>query len=147
MDGFRGAFAKYDFDRNFVNYDFDPGPGTNSVDRKMNVNNSTFSGGYATVDNSWINNARNPANAQRFGWRGVVDSGIGVRQFARAVANSRAFSKCMVKRVFREVCRRPVANFELGMVESMADSFESSGYSMRGLFEEMAVRPECLGVR
>ncbi len=147
MDGFRGAFAKYDFDRNFVAYDFDAGPGTNSVDRKMNQNNNVFSGGFTTVDNSWINNARNPANAQKFGWRGVVDSGVGVRQFATAVANSRAFSKCMVKRVYREICRRPVASFELGMVDSMANSFEASGYNLRGLFEELSVRPECIGAR
>ncbi len=147
MDGFRGAFAKYDFNNNFVNYDFDPGPGTNSVDRKMNQNNNTFPGGFVTNDNSWINNARNPANIQRFGWRGVVDSGVGVRQFATAVANSRAFSKCMVKRVYREVCRRPVATFETGMVDSMANSFEASGYSLKGLFEELAVRPECIGAR
>ena len=146
MDGFRGAFAKYDFDNNFVRYDFDAGPGTNSVNGKMNQN-VVFPNGYVTVNNSWINNARNPANAQRFGWRGVVDSGVGVKQFATAVANSRAFSKCMVERVYREVCRRPVATFELGMVDAMANSFEASGYSLRGLFEEMAVRPECIGAR
>ena len=138
MDGFRGAFAKYDFNQGFVNY-------RAGVDNKMNQNNNTFSGGFATTDSSWINNARSPANVQRFGWRGAVTSGVGVRQFGTAVANSRAFSKCMVKKIYREVCRRPVANFEESMVDSVATSFESGGYNLRNLFEEIAVRRECIG--
>lgn len=147
MDGFRGAFAKYDFDRNFVKYDFDAGPGTNSVDRKMNQNGSVFAPGYVTTDNTWINNATSASNQQRFGWRGIASSGTGVKQFAAAIANSRAFSKCMVQRVYREVCRRPVANFEAGMIETMANTFESTGYNLKSLFEEIAIRPECIGVR
>jgi hypothetical protein len=140
MDGFRGAFAKYDFDRNFVQY-------RDGVDNKMNQNRDTFPSGYNTTDNSWVNNAVSPANQLTFGWRGVASSGNGVRQFATTIANSRAFSKCMVKRVYREICRRPVASFELPMVDSMANSFESSGYNLKNLFQELAIRPECIGKR
>ncbi len=159
MDGFRGAFAKYDFDNNYVRYRTD-GRDRNTngnnlgqrieisgIDNKMNQNHSTFSNGYITRDNSWINNARSPANVQKFGWRGVVSAGNGVKQFGRAIANSKAFSRCMTKKVYRELCRRPVASFETSMVESMAQSFESSGYKLKKLFEDIAVRPECLGVR
>jgi hypothetical protein len=156
MDGFRGAFARYDYSDNFVKYApyFPSGNGRDrmqqspaGVSRKLNINSDTFSGGFRTTDDSWVNNARGPANAQRFGWRGVHTSGSGVRQMASAVANSRAFSRCMVKRVYRELCRRPVASFENAIVENMANSFESNNYSLRGLFEDMAIQPECIGVR
>lgn len=156
MDGFRGAFARYDFSDNFVKYSpfYGNSGGADGmsqnpigVSSKMNANDQTYSSGYRTTDNTWINNARSPANVQRFGWRGVTSSGVGVKQFATAVANSKAFSKCMVKKVYREVCRRPVANFEQGMVDSVATSFESGGYKLKSLFETIAVRPECLGVR
>ena len=143
MDGFRGAFAKYNFNAGnggFVEY-------RAGVDPKMNRDdNVNFAQGYVTTDNSWINNARSPANQQRFGWRGVVSSGSGVRTFGTAVANSRAFSECMTKRVYRELCRRPVSDYEDAMIEQVSSSFEASGYNLRTLFEEVSVRPECLGV-
>lgn len=142
MDGFRGAFAKYNWNLGqggFVEY-------RSGVDPKMNQNNGTFSAGYVTTDNSWINNARSPANLQRFGWRGVVASGAGVNSFGKAVSNSRAFSECMTKKVYRELCRRPVSHYEDAMIEQVSDSFEASGYKLRTLFEDIAIRPECLGV-
>lgn len=156
MDGFRGAFARFDFSDNFVKYSsfYNSGGGVDAMEqnpvgvaRKFNQNDQTYPSGYRTTDNSWVNNARSPANVQRFGWRGVTSTGVGVKQFARAVANSKAFSQCMVKKVYREICRRPVANFEQGMVDSVATSFESSGYKLKNLFETIAVRPECIGVR
>jgi hypothetical protein len=156
MDGFRGAFAKYDFDDNFVKYGafYPSGGGENAMDQspsgiadKMNGNNKTFPTGYITTDDSWINNARSPANEQRFGWRGVASSGNGVKQMATAVANSKAFSRCMTTKVYQEICRRPVAKFETSMVESLAQAFESSGYNFQELFANMVIRPECLGAR
>lgn len=156
MDGFRGAFAKYDFEDGFVKHGsfYGSGGGRDRMDQrpagiasKMNANRDTFSAGFETVDDSWINNARSPANEQRFGWRGVVSSGNGVKQMATAVANSQAFSRCMTKKVYREVCRRSVASFEQKMVESVALSFENSGYNLKDLFTTIAARPECLGVK
>lgn len=156
MDGFRGAFARYDFSDNFVKYAayFTNGGGADrmrqspaGIAQKMNRNSDTFPTGFRTTDDTWVNNARGPANVQRFGWRGVHSSGSGVRQMASAIANSRAFSRCMVKRVYREICRRPIASFETSLVENMATSFENTEYNLRELFEDMALRPECLGAR
>ena len=156
MDGFRGAFARYDFSDNFVKYAayFSNGGGADRMNQspagiaqKMNRNSDTFPTGFRTTDDTWVNNARGPANVQRFGWRGVHSSGSGVRQMASAVANSRAFSRCMVKRVYREICRRPIASFETSFVETMATSFENNDYNLRELFEDTALRPECLGAR
>lgn len=151
MDGFRGAFARYDFDRNYVKHASvhagnQMGQRPAGISSKMNQNTDTFSAGFETTDESWINNARSPANNQRFGWRGYVETGVGVQSFGRAVANSRAFSKCMVKRVYRELCKRPVSTYETQMIESMANTFESAGYDLKSLFENIAVRPECIGV-
>ncbi len=156
MDGFRGAFARYDFSDNFVKYaPFYPNAGgaggmrqtPMGVSSKMNINDNTFSSGFRTTDDTWVNNAVSPSNTTRFGWRGFTASGSGVRQLATVVANSRAFSKCMVKKVYRELCRRPVANFEQGMVDNLSQTFESDGYNLKKLFENIAVRPECIGVR
>lgn len=147
MDGFRGAFAKYDWETR-------PLYRANRVDYKYTHENGNrqrphvvFPQGYIQTDNSWVNNARSPANISKFGWRGYVASGNGVRQFGTVIANSRAFSRCMAKKVYREICRRPTATFEKTMVETVAHSFENSGYSLKSLFEEIAIRPECLGVR
>ncbi len=156
MDGFRGAFARYDFSDNFVKYaPFYPNAGGANgmrqtpmgVSSKLNANENTFNSGYRTTDDTWVNNAVSPSNTSRFGWRGFTASGSGVRQLASAVANSKAFSQCMVKKVYREVCRRPVANFEVGMVDSLAQTFENEGYNLKKLFENVAVRSECIGVR
>ena len=140
MDGFRGAFAHYDFDGNRSRY-------RTNVEGKYGLNSQTFPQGYTTSDNSWVNNARSPANVSKFGWRGYVSSGNGVKSFGTVIANSRAFSRCMTQKVYREICRRPVADFERTMVESVAHAFENSGYKLKNLFEEIAIRSECLGVR
>lgn len=151
MDGFRGAFARYNFTDNFVVYggivQNTRGINRNGVANKMNQNNSTFSAGFTTRDDSWVNYARSPASVSRFGWRGYTQQGSGVKQMGTILANSQSFSKCMVKKVYRELCRRPVASFELNMVNTLATQFESSGYKLKKLFERIAVRPECIGAR
>ena len=72
-------------------------------------------------------------------------SGTGISALGQAVANSRAFSKCMVKRVFREICNRDTSLFEVPLIESMSASFEQEGYKLKSLFEKISVRPECAG--
>lgn len=155
MDGFRGAFAAYDFSDNFMKYaPFYPNAGGANglsqspmgVARKMNGNDNTFASGFRTTDSTWVNNATSPSNRARFGWRGVASSGSGVKQLATAVANSKAFSKCMVQKVYREVCRRPIASFEQEMVDRLSQQFESDGYNLKRLFQQVAVQKECLGV-
>ena len=116
------------------------------ISSKLNQNTDVFPNGYQTIDDSWKNFARSPANQKTFGWRGSVSDGAGVGQFATAVSDTRAFSLCMVKRVFSEVCRRDPADFEKASIESLANNFEQSSYNLKLLFETVAVQPECSGL-
>lgn len=96
MDGFRGAFAKWDFVNNVGNGannpgaaiyvdngvttgNFQPRVDTNGNDNargvvfKMNRPDFVqYSGGYISRDDSFINNAVRGVNATRFGWRGLA---------------------------------------------------------------------------
>lgn len=147
MDGFRGAFARWDFQGNrIVNSAAGQSPGgfTNGISNKMNRNESVFPGGYRTTDNSFVNNARGPANASLFGWRGPASGGMGVREFGVLVANSTRFSQCMVKRVYDAVCRTDL-NIKMNMpyIRSYAQRFESGGYNIKELFKSVSVSREC----
>lgn len=156
MDGFRGAFANWDFDglglkNSTVNTkgntaaDFTIAADANGVVTKMNRNNTIFPSGYITTNNSFINNAIRPADAALFEWRGSAASGNGVKAFGTVVANSRRFSQCMAKRVYKAVCRKeldPVASKD--KLKAWGDEFEASGYKLKKLFETVATKPECL---
>jgi hypothetical protein len=160
MDGFRGAFANWDFDglgikNSTVNTkgnnpgDFVIAADANNVATKMNRNNNIFPSGYVMTNNSWVNNAIRPANASFFEWRGTSQaatlSGNGVKSFGTLVANSRRFSQCMTKRVYKAVCRKEldvIANKD--KLKQWGDEFEASGYKLKKLFETVATKPECL---
>jgi hypothetical protein len=156
MDGFRGAFAQFDFANGFTKYatlypngdEDDPNALPQNpigVAAKYNRNDEVFPGGHVTADTTWVNFARSPANQELFGWRAGAEQGNGVASLGAAVANSTAFSKCMVKRVFRELCNRPVSAFEIPLVDGMSSSFEQTGYNLKSLFEQISIRPECAG--
>lgn len=149
MDGFRGAFSKWNLGNGFIsNRDVQlngDGSITGGVEGKLNQNSGVFPNGYVTVDNSFVNNARGPANAARFGWRGDVTGGYGVKDFGQMVANSSRFSECMVKRVFESVCRKEIS-FEQhgGYIKYYAESFEKQKYSLKNLYRLVAVTEECV---
>lgn len=137
MDGMRGAFGFLDYnDGNGL-----PTFGTTVV-AKMTRNADTYPQGFRMTDNSWVTYMNTGKNADQFGWRSAM-SGKGIGAFASMLAKSQGFSRCMVRRVFTEVCKRAPAATEEGMVRSMADQFETSNYHMRNLFEMVALRPEC----
>ncbi len=114
MDGFRGAFARWDFrNGNAINASL-AGTGRagadadgNMVSRKMNKNNNVYSGGYVTTDDSWVNNAIRASNVSLFGWRAPVAGPTnGVQGLGRLIANSQRFSQCMAEKVFDVVCKK-----------------------------------------
>ena len=60
------------------------------------------------------------------------------------VANSRAFSQCQVKKVFKSICfRSPLSVQDQTQVEKIADTFESDNYNMKRVFADVAVY--CMG--
>lgn len=158
MDGFRGAFAKWDWqednnNRYLINSAVHTDFGrynkfiTGGISRKMVGNATVYPSGYRINDSSWMNFARGPANAALFGWRGTpatVNGGANVKGFAELISNSKRFSQCMVKRVFEGVCRKDLnINQNVSYVESMAQQFELNSYKLKDLFQRIVLSTEC----
>ncbi len=136
MDGFRGAFAFLDFTNNGQRI------GTTVV-AKMNRNQTEFPQGFVTTDNSLINYATLGKNVDQLGWRSALTAN-GMAGFGKMLADSRGFSRCMVERAFKRVCRRTPLSAETPLVRSLADQFETDGYHMRRMFENVAIQPQCV---
>lgn len=152
MDGFRGAFAKWE--------EADNGPAHSStrtgdgrfnatgIATKMLKNSGVFPGGYVIQSEAFVNNARGPANEALFGWREFAAGGAGANGLGKAISHSRRFSQCMVKRVYDSVCR---ANLDLKsdmkFVQPLATRFEERKYNLRELYEQVAILPSCLGTK
>lgn len=150
MDGFRGAFAKWDATNNRVGHGDLGNGGTydtiegEKIARKFNQNNTVFPDGYVTKNNSWINNARGPANVNLFGWRSPETTGNGLQSLGKLISNSKRFSQCMVKHVFESVCRRSLnIDTNTEFVHRMATDFEGSKYNLKKLFENVVIEKKC----
>jgi hypothetical protein len=138
MDGLRGAFARVDFNNGMPSYQ------AAKVVGKYSRNADQFPSGFVTKDDSFINYATVGKNKDQFGWRSSL-AGNGIAQFGAMIAGSQGFSRCMVKHIFNSICKRDPNTGEDTMIRSLADGFENSNYNMRGLFETVVLRPECLG--
>ncbi len=136
MDGLRGAWA-------FVDFDNDAQTISTTVLAKMTRNQTEYPQGYRMTNNSWVNNATLGKNADQFGWRSST-SGTGLGALGKLVADSRGFSRCMVKKAFQAVCRRTPLAGEESLVRSLADQFEADGYHARRMYENVAVNPQCV---
>lgn len=152
MDGFRGAFAKWNFNNGAALHSAsggiegrNAGGDGNGVVGKLNQNNTVFPGGYVTRDDSWVNHANRGANALSLGWRGPASaSGVGVASFGAAIANSQRFSQCMAKRVFQTVCRRDLSEDTQKLIfTQLGSQWESANYRFKKLFELVATHPQC----
>jgi hypothetical protein len=166
MDGFRGAFAKFDWAAVTVNntplsfvrntqvsrIGVPFGFPANMVDqygtvRKMNHNENVFPNGYVIVDDTFVNNAVGTNNRTLFGWNGTNKyGGSGVMQYGRMIAESERFAQCMTKRVFESVCT-PDAKSDSTMspvIVELAAKFKTSGYKFRKLFQDVSTHPSCL---
>lgn len=166
MDGFRGAFAKFDWANVTVNntpfsfvrntqvsrigasFGFPNG----SVDRhgtvrKMNHNENVFPNGYEITDDSFVNNAVGTNNRAVFGWNGSNKyGGAGVRQFGRMIADSDRFAHCMAKRVFESVCTpdaKPDSKIT-PLITTLGANFKANGYKFRRLFQDVSSHPVCI---
>lgn len=140
MDPLTQAFAYYDFDEAAGRIVYTPG----QVQPKYFNNNETFQYGYITPDDSWINYWRDGQNAL-LGWdTSRPESGSGAQSMGEELANSDAFARCQVKKVFRAVCfRDAVDGSDRAQIDSMTTSFRSSNYRLKQVFAESAVY--CMG--
>lgn len=155
MDSLRTAFSKVDFEDNRLKQgDVYPRGGSRhlmdqdssrpGISSKMNKNGDVFPGGFVTTNANWVNQMTIGANAQKFGWRGPT-KGQGINEFGAMLSKSRKFSECMMERVFREVCRRNISSQEQVAMKNIVDSFESSNYNLKSLFEDVSISYQCLG--
>jgi hypothetical protein len=158
MDGFTPAFAFFDFNNlnnanqlvmNYVtasnsNFSFNNPPMdepafTFSTDRNKQFRQANiFSDGFNPIKmqangNRWVNRWVNGANAKKIGWRipsemTAFDKGKGLHQLGKVLAATEAFSACMTKKVFNQVCFRAPTQDEVESLKNMQSGFEN-GFS------------------
>lgn len=140
MDPMAQAFAFYDYDETAGRIVYAGG----TVQPKYFNNDDTFPFGFITPGDSWENRWRAGPNSL-LGWSSSLPgSGAGARSLGDELANSDAFARCHVEKVFRNVCfRGPVDAADRGRVDSMISSFRSSNYSLKQVFAESAAY--CMG--
>jgi len=136
MDPLAQAFAYYDYDDTAGRIVYTPG----QVQPKYFNNADNFKYGYVTPDDRWDNYWRSGPNAV-LGWDpGLPGTGTGAASMGAELANSEAFARCQVEKVFRNVCLRgPQDATDLGQIDSMVGSFKAGGYRMKQVFAEAAV--------
>ncbi|MFZ4402861.1 MAG: hypothetical protein ACOYOK_02055 [Pseudobdellovibrionaceae bacterium] len=150
MDGFRGAFAYWNFDgQGIINSQaLQPNRAPKDlVMRKMNQNSTVFPAGFTMVDNSFVNNANRGNNNLMFGWRGGESTkGTGVKDFGKLLSESKRYSQCLSLRVYESVCKTKVqAIYNMPMLQDFANSLEKNNYNLKKLFETVAIDPRCNG--
>ncbi|WP_231871945.1 MULTISPECIES: hypothetical protein [unclassified Oleiphilus] len=114
------------------------------VQGKYRINSTTFEYGYVTSTDQWDNYWREGQNSI-LGWdAGLSGTGMGAKSMGQELAHSEAFAQCQVKKVFENVCLRPPSDTaDRNQVDSMVNSFKSSGYKLKQVFAESAVY--CMG--
>jgi hypothetical protein len=137
MDALGGAFSRY----TFVDGTFTQVP-KGQVVPQVNKNGDVYPEGYLTLDDSWVNYSTRNHN-EALGWRGPL-TGNGVAAFGKMLANTQAFSQCMTKRLFTELCNRAPDMSEVTLVQSLADGFEKGGYKIQSLVSQIATEEACL---
>ena len=99
--------------------------------------------GAVTIDDHWVNLwAQQNVNTD-VGWRGALE-GYGVRDFGAMLASTRAFSDCMAKTIFTDICHRAPEASDVSDIRSLADAFENSNYNLRIVFERAVALPQCV---
>jgi len=144
MDPMAQAFAYYNY-----SYTTDEETGvlefTNgAVQPKYHINASNFEYGYNTPDDHWDNYWRKGPNSNLgWGWAPsspTTGSGNGASSLGRELADSYAFARCQVEKVFKAVClRAPVDTSDRSQIDSMITSFRTSGFNLKQVFAESAV--------
>ncbi len=138
MDPLSGAFAYFDWvpdpqdpDRGHMEYT------RGVVQEKYLQNANTFPAGFVTVDDRWENRWHEGAHSIH-GWR-TSGWGYGAKSMGVEVSNSEGFSRCQVRKVFKQVCfREPTGKDDLDEVEVIRGTFETGGYDLMDVFAEVA---------
>ena len=140
MDPMAQAFAYYNYDSGTQSIQFTPG----AVQPKYHINANTFKYGFVTPDDHWDNYWRSGQNAL-LGWdSSLTGSGDGAKSLGIELANSEAFARCQVKKVFSAVClREPGNSTDRSIIDTITTSFKADNYNMKTAFAEAALY--CMG--
>lgn len=120
------------------------------VQSKIRHNQNNFIYGYFTENESWINYWRTGVNA-KLGWDGTVanqpvtnpqtpSTGNGPASLGMELANTDAFSRCQVTKVYRHVCFNDP---DQATLQTLMSVFSSNNYNLRTVFAESAI--QCQG--
>jgi len=140
MDPLAGAYAYYNYNEDNGTLEYTP----NNVQPKYFNNDLNFPQGFRTVDDSWENRWRQGQNAYLGFDNSLPGSGNGAKSLGEELGNSQAFAACQVKKVFRAVClREPENAADRAAVDTITNTFRSSGYRMKQVFADTAVH--CMG--
>ena len=140
MDPLAGAYAYYNYNEDTGTLEYTP----NNVQPKYFNNDLNFPQGFRTVDDSWENRWRQGQNAYLGFDNSLPGSGNGAKSLGEELGNSQAFAACQVKKVFRAVClREPENAADRAAVDTITNTFRSSGYRMKQVFADTAVH--CMG--
>ncbi len=138
MDPLAQAFAYHDYDDVTGQMVYTPGV----VRPKYFNNEDTFQFGFITPDDEWNNYWREGQNrwiGWDFGPTSPGGTGTGAASLGRELANSEAFARCQVKKVFRAVCLRdPADNADITEIDAMTLAFRDSGYRLKEVFADAA---------
>ncbi len=141
MDAMAGAFANVNFDPELDLFDY-----TSGVHEKYSQNTTVSPGGNETLDASWVNLlAANHIQDEYFGWGAAPIQGEGIQEFGQMLSQSKAFRTCMVKRVFKELCKRDPMAEDQSAILTIGQDFASRGHNLKNVFAEVALLPACLG--
>lgn len=173
MDGFRGAFAKWDYQpglsnsantpggaihvgNGVTNGNFQPRIDNNAADNaagvmfKMNRPDFVqYTGGYVLRDDSFINNAVRGTNATRFGWRGLAPdtSALASRTNGVHTLGRLLANSQQFSRCFAKRVFDQVCKHEVdgadAVFASLGMDFETNGYNIKKLFQSVAAHPKC----
>lgn len=166
MDGMDRAYAYYTWGPNVFDDNLDPETqsmlyqttaitynvdGTpiatpTRVTRKHRINASNFEYGWEVVSEDWINYWRTGQNAN-LGWgmdptltpsnaTQAPYASSGADNLGRELANTTAFARCQVVKVYRHVCLNDPTETKL---QTLTASFVSSNYNMRTVFSDSVI--------
>jgi len=141
MDPMAQAFAYYNFNgtvgtvMNTGTMQYTSG----QVQPKYLINSSNFSYGFVTPDDSWSNRWRTGINAA-LGWSSSLPgSGSGAKSLGQELESASAFASCQVTKAFQAVCfRAPVSSADMATVASITSNFQSGGYKLKQVFQQVA---------
>lgn len=134
MDAAINAASYFDYDEdNGLTYT----PG--AVPEKITRGGATYPDGFIPTNDSWKFLGALSANngLEKLGWSAdrAPASGNGMKSLATAISQTRGFSECMAKRVFKRVCLREASVNDSKIIGDLADGFEKDGnYNMFELF-------------